>query len=319
MAVTAVARYRSRLRMPMRYAGASFAEREGLYVLAEGPAGEGIGEVAPLPGVHRETVDGCLAWLASPVGSPPPSLAFGLDVARALADGDPVLARPLRDRVGVNQLLGDGQAPAADARTVKVKVGRGDLAAEARRLGELSASRPDLRLRIDANRSLSLDDARRLVEGLDPARVEYVEEPLREPLELPAFHFATGLAVALDESLHEPALRSALETAPGVVAHVMKPSLVGGLLAVRERAERTARQGLRTVVTSSFESSYSLGVLARLVTWLPAAQGDHGLGTAGILVDDPCPAPPCEGWWLSTADDLPRPAVRFERREAARG
>lgn len=299
----------------MRFGGARFAEREGFFVRLEGSAGVGIGEVAPLPGVHRESVEDCLDALrllgASEPERLPPALAFGVSVARAFADGDPVLCRPLRDAVGVNELLVEGGLPSLAARTVKVKVGQGDPAADRATLLRILEERPQARLRIDANRSLSLEGARRLVEGIDPARIDYLEEPLAQPLELPALHFATGMPLALDESLHEPAHRSALETAPGVVAHVVKPSLVGSLLRVRERAERTARQQLRTTVTSAFESSFTLHVLARLITWLPNAGGDHGLGTAGLLRQDPCAAPELVRGFIDPTREVPTPDVEF--------
>lgn len=306
----------------MRFAGSVFDAREGLFVEVTGEAGVGIGEVAPLPGVHRETLEECVALLARSAGrvepTMPPSLAFGLSVARAIADGEPILHRPLRPGVGVNELLETEREPSADARTIKVKVGRGDPERERAFLRRILAERPRAMLRIDANRSLSLEGAKRLFDGLDPTRVEYLEEPLAQPLELPALHFATGLSIALDESLLDPGLRAALETGPGVVVHVMKPSLVGSILRVRERAERTARQTLRTVVTSTFESSYTLAVLARLITWLPATHGDHGLGTAGLLLDDPCEPPRVENWAIATEAPLPMPKVEFVAVEHAR-
>jgi o-succinylbenzoate synthase len=313
----AIARYRSPLRTAMRFGGAIFAERSGFFVRIEGSAGVGIGEVAPLPGVHRESIEDCFAALSAWSGdeSPamidrwPPSLAFGVSVALGLASGDPILCRPLRDSVGVNELCLDAGMPTETARTVKVKVGRGDLEEERRHLDAILRARPQARLRIDANRTLTLESAKRLFDGLDPARIDYLEEPLSVPLELPALHFATGLAIALDESLHEPEHRAALETAPGVVAHVVKPTLLGSVRALRARAERTARQQLHTTITSTFESAYSLWVFARLVTWLPNARGDHGLGTAGMLLEDPAEAPAMHDHVMLT--QAPPPAIRL--------
>ncbi len=309
----------------MRFGGATFAEREGFFVRIEGDSGVGISEVAPLPGVHRERVEDCIAALAAWSGDDapavidrmPPSLAFGLSVALGLAAGEPLLARPLRSVVGVNELCLDGAMPSVDARTVKVKVGRGDALAEREHLATILRERPRATLRIDANRTLSLESAKRLFDGLDPARIDYLEEPLAAPLELPALHFATGLSIALDESLHEPEHRAALETAPGVVAHVVKPTLLGSVRALRARAERTARQQLRTTVTSTFESGYTLWVLARLVTWLPNAGGDHGLGTAGMLLEDPAAPPALRDHAIAT--DAPPPAIRLPFAPLAHG
>jgi O-succinylbenzoate synthase len=309
----------------MRFGGMTFAHREGFFVRCEGAAGIGVGEVAPLPGVHRESVDECLAALAAWSGDDapalvdrwPPSLAFGVSVALALAAGEPILSRPLRQAVGVNELAIDGAMPSATARTVKVKVGRGAIEDERRHLEAILRERPNARLRIDANRALTLESAKRLFDGLDPARIDYLEEPLATPLELPSLHFATGLSIALDESLHEAAHRAALETAPGVVAHVVKPTLIGSIRALRARAERTARQQLRTTVTSTFESGYTLWVLARLVTWLPNAQGDHGLGTAGMLLDDPADSPAVVDHAIATG--VPAPAIRVPFVALAKG
>jgi len=128
-----------------------------------------------------------------------------------------------------------------------------------------------------------------LVRGLPAGRIEYLEEPLVDPLLLPRLHHGTGLAIALDESLLDPALRSALETAPGVAVHVLKPSLVGSVAAVRARAERTARQGLETVLSSAYDPRESLGRIAALATRLPAATRDHGLATGELHADDPGP------------------------------
>jgi O-succinylbenzoate synthase len=322
--VIGVARWRSRLRTPMRYAGTTFVEREGAFVLVEGALGRGIGEIAPLAGAHRETLDECLEALAAidagRAVARPPSLAFALDTAQALADGAAMPSRPLRSSVGVNALVvDDGDEALIDgARTIKVKIGRGPQREERDRLLRLAAAQPRSVLRLDGNRSLSLEACIAILEGLDPARIDYLEEPLADPLELPALHHATGMSIALDESLHEPEHRSLLETAPGVVAHVVKPSLVGDLGAVRARAERTARQGLRTTITTSFESSYSVHLLARIATWLPAGPGgagddpDHGLGTSGLLLDDPCdPAVVVRGR-LAVDGPMPTPRVRFE-------
>ncbi|MDZ4753881.1 MAG: o-succinylbenzoate synthase [Phycisphaerae bacterium] len=304
-ALIRIARYHSPLTTPMRFAGATFNARDGMFVEVTGDAGVGIGEVAPLPGVHRESLDDCVAALEH--GSTfPPALAFGMSVAHAIAAGDPVLCRPLRERVGVNALIAGAadQRSFRNARTIKVKIGRGAVATERAMLQQLMLREPQATIRLDGNRSMTLDDCSELLTGLDRGRIDYLEEPLIDPFELPALHFRTGCSIALDESLHVPEHRSALETAPGVTTHVIKPTLIGSLRAVRERAERTARQGLHTTVTSTFESSYTLRVLARLITWLPAADGDHGLATAGILRDDPCDPPVITDGWMRTDEPL---------------
>ncbi len=315
-----VARYRLPLARPMRFAGRTLTEREGFFLRTEGA----IGEVAPLPGAHRETAEECLAVLrrhaAGESVALPTGLAFGLSVATAIARQEPLVARPLANRCAVNALFAGSpaEADAALARgafdgfaAVKVKVGSdplGDRGVVERLLAGLP---PATALRLDANRQLDLASAKELLRGLDIGRIEYIEEPLADPLQLPALHFATGVGLALDESLLDPFLRSALETAPGVVAHVLKPSLHGSLAAARARAERSARQGIRTTLSNALETSYTLRVLARFATWLANPSPCHGLATGGMLLGDPTPPSSIVGGCLATDDPLPAPAIAF--------
>ena len=115
-------------------------------------------------------------------------------------------------------------------------------------LAEIIAACPAARLRIDANRSLTLDGAKRLFEGLDPARVEYLEEPLSLPLELPALHFATGLSIALDESLRE-ALEAPLPEAKRTYYDVFTGMDVWDQLRVQANAERQGAQAWRNIAS----------------------------------------------------------------------
>ena len=313
-----IARYRLALARPMRFAGHTLTEREGFFVRIDG----GIGEVAPMPGLHAESTDECIELLRrfgyASLDHFPTSLAFGVSCALALANGDPVLTAPLAASVGVNALFSGNSDDAERAvvdrrydgyRTLKVKV----TGADDRRMVEalLRGLSSSTRFRLDANRSLSFDAAVSLLDGLDLKRIEYVEEPLSDPLLIPQIHFATGHAIALDESLLNRELRAVLETAPGMTTHVLKPSLHGTLARVRERADRTARQTLRTTLSNAFESAYTLKVLARLATWLPSADGDHGLGTAGVLVGDPSVPPLVRDGRVSTAESLAPPQLEF--------
>jgi len=297
-------------RRPVRSGDRTLEAREAAWLRIVAPGGAtGVGVVAPLPGLHRETLDEALSALAArraalealdPAAAEglPPSAAFAASVAIGVARGDPTLVDPLGRRLPVNALFAGEAAEAlslaasgafAGFRSLKVKID-GDLARDRAVLAALLAGlAPTQRLRLDANRRLSFDAAVELVRGVPPERIEYLEEPLADPLLLPRLHHATGVAIALDESLHEPATRSALETAPGVAVHVLKPSLLGSIAAVRARAERTARQGLATVLSSAYDPNDALRRLAILATRLPAASRDHGLATGDLHRDDPTP------------------------------
>ena len=293
----AIVRWTLHFRRPVRSGTRTLESREAAWITLGGATAV----VAPLPGLHRESLDEALAAIESrraalesldPAAAEglPASAAFAASVAIGVARRDPALVAPLRPRLPLNALCAAGDAIAFPGfRSVKVKI-EGDPARDRALLEALLARlAPEQRLRLDANRRLSLDAALALVHGLPSGRIEYLEEPLDDPLLLPRLHHATGLAIALDESLHEPSLRSALETAPGVAVHVLKPSLVGSVAAVRARAERTARQGLETVLSSAYDPNDSLRRIAALATRLPAASRDHGLATGDLHRDDPGP------------------------------
>ena len=61
---------------------------------------------------------------------------------------------------------------------------------------------PAVELRCDANRAWDLAAAAAFGLAAAPARLQYVEEPVADPAaDLAAFHSATGLPTALDESV----------------------------------------------------------------------------------------------------------------------
>jgi len=228
-----------------------------------------------------------------------PSLVFGLQSAGAAlwaqaADTTPaaILCAEPRDRIAVNALfIGDTVAAAEaiasgalDAYTcVKVKVGRASAAQERQMLKILLAGLPDAtQLRLDANRSLSLDDAVARFHGLPPARIEYLEEPLANPDDLADLHARTGLPIGLDETLHVPALFH-LGRAPWVSAWCLKPARVGHWQRMQFLARQAAKHGAAAVVSSCLETGLGLGMQAQMAAALPGNTAAAGLGTESWL------------------------------------
>ncbi|MEW5311202.1 MAG: hypothetical protein WDW38_002937 [Sanguina aurantia] len=87
--------------------------------------------------------------------------------------------------------------------TLKVKVGRRSSPLEdARVLNQIRAAvGGSVVLRADANQRWSLEQAVEFGLNVALAGLEYVEEPTRDPWDMPAFFQATGIRVAVDESL----------------------------------------------------------------------------------------------------------------------
>jgi isochorismate synthase / 2-succinyl-5-enolpyruvyl-6-hydroxy-3-cyclohexene-1-carboxylate synthase / 2-succinyl-6-hydroxy-2,4-cyclohexadiene-1-carboxylate synthase / o-succinylbenzoate synthase len=131
-------------------------------------------------------------------------------------------------------------------------------------------------LRADANREFSLQEALAFAQQLhlDSVDLDYIEEPVASPqANLATFVAETGLPVALDESLVEGlvhtqvlGLRESGAALPldGVVALVIKPSVIGSLERCCALVRWAHMRGMRCTISSAFESSVGLCKLAAL-------------------------------------------------------
>ncbi len=288
----------------------------------------GYGELAPLPGVHLESLAEACAGVREAVehGSVPmaPSAAFALSCAHATMTHECRfgLGRAHHSGVGVNAVFAGSiaDAEAALARgdftgyaTVKVKVGLGKVAEDSALVKLFLDGLPETtRLRLDGNRRLTLTAADRMTKRLDLERIEYMEEPLRDPLELPELSRRTGIAMAIDESLREPAHREALIGAPGIEVQVLKPSLLGGLEEVEHAVTSARIHGMDSVISNCLESSYTLGLLARLASATATGDRDHGLASASLFEFDVVESAPIHEGRMDIAPSLATPRMDFQ-------
>ncbi|MEM6785638.1 MAG: o-succinylbenzoate synthase, partial [Bacteroidota bacterium] len=285
MPTLSVFRYRLPLVRPLPLRGHTVTVREGLLVRLKDGGYTGWGDVAPLPGFSAETIDEATHALQALAGMTaddlvsaqhdealPPSVRYGLalaawdlDAHRRAVPLPTVLAEEASPTVPLNGLLaGDADTILHDAtrlaqagyRTLKLKVGRGDLAEEAALVRDLHAAHPAVALRLDANRAWAYDEARRFAEALGDAQIEYIEEPLTDPAKLADFAAETGLPVALDESATamEP---DDLDAHAYARAIVLKPTFLGGTRAWA-LATRAQALGLRVTWSAAFESGVGL-------------------------------------------------------------
>ncbi len=301
-------RYRLPLTAPLTLKGTEHTEREGALVRLDDDEHTGWGDVAPLPGFSTETLTEALADIRRAtdvfVGRAPcadwtdpngelhraldaldlvPSARFGLDLAafhlaaeasgRTLAQAmhpDPEVTVP------INALLtGEGDVPAEAERlagegyrTLKLKVGRVGLDDEIALVRMLRERLPDVALRLDANQAWTMEEAVRFAEGIEGVALEYVEEPLRDPADLPVLWFDTQLPIALDESLAGTA-PDGLQGKGWATAAVLKPTLLGGVARTLRFAAQAKALGIRPVLSGAFES----GVAMRGHVALAAATG----------------------------------------------
>ncbi|YCI30491.1 o-succinylbenzoate synthase [Erwinia sp. PK3-005] len=270
-------------------------QREGLLVMLQQQDRQGWGEIAPLPGFSSETLEqaqqACETWLTQwlttqPVAdSPLPSVAFGLSCACAELAGQLPSTGAWRS---VQLCHGDPDAlllqlQAQKSPCAKMKVGLYEAIRDGLQVSLLLEALPDLQLRLDANRSWTLEKARQFALRLTPpqrARIAFIEEPCCTPAESLQFAAEWGIALAWDETLRQPDFR--LQAAPGLAALVIKPTLTGSIAHVQQLIGEARRLGLQVVISSALESSLGLTQLARLAHWL-TPQSPPGLDTLTLM------------------------------------
>lgn len=256
--------------------------REGLIVRVA-CSRDGWGEIAPLPGFSRETLDEAQAqaieWLTAwqnasceaprvPLDGCYPSVAFGIsaamdDMKGYLQDAGNYQAAPLcygdPDELyaELNNLEGE--------KVAKIKVGM----YEANRDGLIAdmflEAIPDLQLRLDANRQWSLEKALQFATKVKPehrTRIQFLEEPCKTPELSREFARQTGIPIAWDETVREADF--ALTQEAHLAAIVIKPTLVGSIQDCVDLIRQAQALGMKAVISSSLESSLGLGQLARM-------------------------------------------------------
>ncbi|WP_237387209.1 o-succinylbenzoate synthase [Xenorhabdus sp. Sc-CR9] len=261
--------------------------RDGFLVHLQENGQDGWGEISPLPEFSHETleqaktatVEWLQQWCQNKVGlnnqskdSKLPSVAFGLSCALAeLQEELPEEANyrkaPLctGDPDDVILCLGN----MAGQKIAKVKVGLYEAVRDGMVVNVMLEAVPDLRLRLDANRSWTRIKADGFAKYVNPdyrQRIAFVEEPCKTREESLAFARETGISIAWDESVREAGFT--VEAQEGVSAIIIKPTLVGSIARCRQLITEAHQLGLEAIISSSIESSFGLTQLARLAHWL---------------------------------------------------
>ncbi|EMH0061732.1 o-succinylbenzoate synthase [Providencia rettgeri] len=282
--------------------------RDGLLVCLKEGDNEGWGEISPLPEFSSETLEQATAetivrlneWIKHGKISESllPSVAFGCSCALAeltgelpesadyrkapLCSGDP-------DDLILSLDAMDGE------KVAKVKVGLYEAVRDGMVVNLLLEAVPELKLRLDANRSWTRAKADGFAKYVNPdyrSRIAFLEEPCKTREESLKFAMDTGINIAWDESVREDGFK--VEAQEGVAAIVIKPTLTGSLNYCRSLVEDAHRLGLQAVISSSIESSFGLTQLARVAQWL-TPNTIPGLDTVSLIQSQLIrPWPQCE-------------------------
>ena len=292
-------------------------QREGIIIALRSTDGEhtAYGEIAPLPGLHNETLEVAEAQLVdllskrgmtTPDSLPEelyPSVRTGVEMAMinldaAISGVFPSFSETDEafQQVPVNALLFGDTALimqraenyfALGYRTFKLKISANTITNSINSIRELHRTFGDtVELRLDANQSLSLDEAISFARQIPQGSVAYIEEPLQQAEGIGKFYAKTALHSALDETLwQKPELLFKIPTA-SLAALILKPNRIGGIFVARQFALYAREKNLLAVFSSAFESGISLS----FYTWLAASTAPKpaacGLDTYRYLQHD---------------------------------
>ncbi|AKO45378.1 o-succinylbenzoate synthase [[Haemophilus] ducreyi] len=253
-------------------------QRDGLLIQLQDNQRVGWGEIAPLPEFSHETLveaeqqirDWLVHWGEGDLPdltSYAPSVAFG--VSCALAELGDQLIQQANYRAallcyGDPDELYSSLTMMSGEKTGKMKVGLYEANRDGLMANMLLEALPELHLRLDANRSWSLEKALKFAEKIadqHKAQIQFIEEPCQTPELSRQFAQQSGIAIAWDETVCEADF--VVKKEPNLAAIVIKPTLVGSLQKCIGLIEQAHQQGLIAVISSSLESSLGLTQLAR--------------------------------------------------------
>lgn len=266
-------------------------------------------EAAPLTGWSRESHTQTAQWLENAAAAhgrlevlppPPSSIAWARDAAILHATGWPGLSPP-HSPLPIACLLTSPEywheqtesALTQGARVFKIKVTPASLPRLPAFLQWLericSSTTQPLKVRLDANRTLSAGESATWAPRLASPLLEFWEEPAQNPEELsslltPQF----PIPIALDETLREIS-PAGLTRFQGAHALVLKPTLMGPWSLIHSFITRGAALNITPVISAAYESSLGLSLLADLAARLPAHAHAAGLDTWRALQHDVCP------------------------------
>ncbi|MBI9017279.1 MAG: o-succinylbenzoate synthase [Phycisphaerae bacterium] len=272
--------------------------RSGAIISITNPDGlVGYGEVAPLPGLHQETLSQAIAQLKSLkkiISSPElyPSVNFGIELAYFNLSRQieaPFVNTP-KQPVAINALIIPNENIITEVQnlieqnfsTIKIKVGRQPLSDDITTIQQIQKlTDGKVKLRLDANRNFSLSDVNTLTDAIDLNSIEYIEEPLKNIADLNA----VKMPVALDETLAECDPWN-INNIAIVDALILKPAILGGLKRSAMLINWARQNNKKICLSSTFESSLTLEALAAFAIKHNISTTAHGLDTAKWFAQD---------------------------------
>lgn len=287
----------------------------------------GVGECAPLPNLSCDDIPNYTEVLRrfcdevertgeldTEALRDYPSMLFGLetalmDVRCKMEDGRSLLFDNAfsRGEVGIpiNGLVWMGsfeemrerieQKLAQGFHCVKLKIGAIDFDAElelVRRIRE-RFSLHEVELRVDANGAFPFEEALYKMELLSQYALHSIEQPIKAKqwANMGELCRESPLPIALDEELigvNDPDQKRQMLNIIRPRYIILKPSLHGGMMGVREWIDIANDMGIGSWITSALESNIGLNAIAQLAADIygPHIRMPQGLGTGQLFTDN---------------------------------
>ena len=287
----------------------------------------GVGECAPLPQLSCDDIPNYVEVLRrfcdevertgeldTEALRDYPSMLFGLetalmDVRCKMEDGRSLLFDNAfsRGEVGIpiNGLVWMGsfeemrerieQKLAQGFHCVKLKIGAIDFDAElelVRRIRE-RFSLHEVELRVDANGAFPFEEALYKMELLSQYALHSIEQPIKAKqwANMAELCRESPLPIALDEELigvNDPDQKRQMLNIIRPRYIILKPSLHGGMMGVREWIDIANDMGIGSWITSALESNIGLNAIAQLTADIygPHIRMPQGLGTGQLFTDN---------------------------------
>lgn len=287
----------------------------------------GVGECAPLPQLSCDDIPNYVEVLRrfcdevertgeldTEALRDYPSMLFGLetalmDVRCKMEDGRSLLFDNAfsRGEVGIpiNGLVWMGsfeemrerieQKLAQGFHCVKLKIGAIDFDAELELVKRIRErfSLHEVELRVDANGAFPFEEALYKMELLSQYALHSIEQPIKAKqwANMAELCRESPLPIALDEELigvNDPDQKRQMLNIIRPRYIILKPSLHGGMMGVREWIDIANDMGIGSWITSALESNIGLNAIAQLAADIygPHIRMPQGLGTGQLFTDN---------------------------------
>ena len=180
-------------------------------------------------------------------------------------------------------------------RCVKLKIGAIDFDAELELIKRIRErfSHHEVELRVDANGAFSFDEAWYKLELLSQYALHSIEQPIKagQWANMAELCRESPLPIALDEELigvNDPEQKRQMQNIIKPRYIILKPSLHGGMMGVREWVDIARDMGIGSWITSALESNIGLNAIAQLCSDIygDAIKMPQGLGTGQLFTDN---------------------------------